>query len=178
MSQHFKGFSDAAKLYAQHYQTVEAMFGIFYEEMQAFCDALTESIRPHVPAEMLRHKRSGNKDEVDGMPPYRYWWLGKDQRARQHPYLWLDTWNATMLAGERFWLGASAPKFSEEQLLRFWAIPSQEGSEAFCELDARRKWSAFRVHFDAGGTDALEVAGKRIAKVLNAMHTIEANTKS
>ena len=172
MAKALGGFSEAARLYAENAEIVDAMFQIFYEDMQAFADVLESAIEKEFPDGLFRHTLSKNIEEVNGRPRYRFWSLGPDNRVKRRPYLFLDTWDTKLVNSGSLWLGASAPSVSRACLTKLWQIPKKKRFSDFCSFEAKRKWEFFWVDVPISGKGALGAAAKKIARVLREMHRI------
>ena len=156
----FGQFSEAAKLYAQHWVVVEAMATEFQKSVDVFLDALYERIGAIVAPSQLQQKL------VDSTRN-RYWWLAEDDRDRDaYPQLWLDGRLPTIVVPGELRFTAIAPRATGEQLRRLADLATQPALARFCAKATGRAWSLFTVVVQYPDTDPVESAAEPIATVL------------
>jgi hypothetical protein len=89
MSNKFRKFSDAARLYAEHSAVVDKMYEIFEAESSSFLNAVREGVQ----------SRIGNLkfEEGGGKGANRSWYLWSDAEGTDEdydvPYLWFTAWD-------------------------------------------------------------------------------------
>lgn len=170
----FQEFSEAAKLYAQNAPVVDEMFRAFYREMEKFSAALDPAVEALVPAGKFKSCMSHRNEEADGCPRHKYVWLADDDKdCTRHSYLYMDLWDESLVASNRLWLKASAPKANQEQLSRLWLVPTLEHLKGFCELRKRKPWSFLKLQFELSKDNHIEAAAEHIAAVLKALYEAE-----
>jgi hypothetical protein len=174
MSNLFKGFDEAATLYAKNLPLIQEMEKIFDEDMLHLEEVLRPEIEKHVPKRLFKFGGS-KKPRDDPRPrPARHICLADDDEGPwKHAFLKMDMRDVSPAASGHLILVADAPHATADQLQRLWKIPEQETLSAFCELRGRQKRSFFEVTAELSNGDSLDNAGKQIAMVLKAMYKAE-----
>lgn len=161
----FKGFGEAAKLYARYVSVVDQVHAEFLKDTAAFVDALKAEIKARVKVQ-LREECCEGKEGL-----YRRWWLAEDtQPYDKHVYVWLYTDRPEIIMPGMLKVSPYAYPIFKTHRHRLTAVKEELRLPATCQVrKALDGVSLFTVEVAYGDDDSINAAAQPIADLLTAL---------
>lgn len=158
----FEEFSESAVLYARNAALVDEMKRRLDSDLDAFMEAVRSEVAAGVSPHTLR------SESTQG---YGYWFLSEseDGHREDHPLLWFDLRQVSLVEPGRFGASGCWPRGSEAQLAALADVAGDVAVSHWCKRSKGGKWSAFKVEIDFPQEGAVSLLAEAAVEILRAM---------
>jgi hypothetical protein len=154
----FKGFSEAARLYAENAAVVEAMHRAFTESVRQFLDYLSGEVNRLLAPERLSESAKGK---------YRYWRIGEAHSdSNREPCFFFNQDLPDLIVPGELWFGVGADQVTEDQLTRMHALADDPDLKPYVEGHSRYKWNVLSGKVPYPRDNPVEVVAPVLATIL------------
>jgi hypothetical protein len=156
----FKGFTEAARLYAQNADVVELMWKSLTEGVNEFLDYVKEEVLSRIEPRDIYDKRDNE---------YRYWRITrKADLPGKNPYvyfLWTD--HKVVAPGELyFWVGTSKPNLTDTIRERIYSLRDDADLKPYWRGRKKDSWHLLSGKIAYPEGDPVEIVAPVIAALL------------
>lgn len=160
-------FGEAARLYAENAQIVEAMRQEFNDAVRHFLDRLAAEAATMLPEPVHTHD----------MPASRYLWMAPTNADREAwAHLWLATNKPEIVHPGSLDFTCAAPRADQATLARLVGVASLPQFSGWCRKGSGKNWSVLTgtLKYTAGGPIA--APARQLADLLRALRAAETTT--
>jgi len=157
----FKGFSEAAVLYAENAALVDQMYQATLKEVNTFLDAVRDEVISLIAPRTLQEQN---------VQKNRYWWIGEDpDKGPEYPQFYFAKEKAEIVIPGVLEMVAIAQKSTEDQRRQLQAIAGQPEFKDICTQGKGGTWSLFTARITYSGENMVSEAAGKIAPLLIAL---------